>query len=258
MIKRRAVTLVFVSLLLAVGAAWVANTWLQSRVMPAVEANADNPVVVAAMEIPFGFKIDATRIKTVNMPPAAVPGGAFRSTQEVEGKIAKQTFVPGEVLIKERVAEHLGGSTLAAIVEPEMRAITVRVNDVVGVGGFVLPGNRVDVVASRRVGDRAEAKTVLQDLKVLAVDETASTDKNDPVIVRAVTLEMTPPQAEVLVKAQQEGTVQLTLRNPLDHSAMKVQAAVHTHAKAPVPGRTVSNTVTVIRGTDVKVTKAGL
>ena len=97
-----------------------------------------------------------------------------------------------------------------------MRAVSVRVNDVVGVAGFLLPGNHVDVVTAYRDGQETRSETVVQNVKVLAVDQTASTDKNEPVVVRAVTLEVTPADAEKLVLAEQRGAIQLALRNPLD------------------------------------------
>ena len=107
-----------------------------------------------------------------------------------------------------------------------MRAMTVRVDDVVGVAGFLLPGNRVDVVAARKLqgSDRAITETILFDINVLAVDQTSSQDKNEPVVVRAVTLEMTPQQAEVLVRAREEGRIQLTLRNPTDDAQPQLAA----------------------------------
>ena len=117
----------------------------------------------------------------------------------------------------ERFRAHSPGSTLAALVDENMRAVTVRVDDVVGVTGFLLPGNTVDVLTSRKRGqDRAIPETILRNIKVLAVDQTASAETNEPVIVRAVTLEMLPRQAEVLFQARTEGYIQLTLHNPLD------------------------------------------
>jgi pilus assembly protein CpaB len=109
----------------------------------------------------------------------------------------------------------------------------VRVNDVIGVAGFLLPSNRVDVVSTKRgSGNRnTVSKTIVENLKVLAVDQTVSSDKNDPVIVRAVTLEVTPKQAELIVKATEEGKVQLTLRNPMD-LAMREQAVAQPEAEA--------------------------
>ena len=141
-----------------------------------------------------------------------------------------------------------------------MRAVTVRVDDVVGVAGFLLPGNHVDVLATKldQRSRTARTETILKNLKVLAVDQTASTDSNDPVIVRAVTLQMLPEQSETLVKAKEEGTIQLTLRNPLEQIAVEVPkakpAAPQQRVAASAPRR--SSSITVIRGTRVDVTKA--
>jgi pilus assembly protein CpaB len=165
----------------------------------------------------------------------------------------------GDMVRQPRVAEHLGGSTLASLIDKSKRAVSVRVDDVVGVGGFLLPGNRVDVLATRRVGngEESQARTILEDLRVLAVDQTASTDKTQPVVVRAVTLEMAPEEAEKLVKAMSEGQLQLALRNPLDNSRKAVQPVavaqpVAAPVKAPARPRPAQPAgVTVIRGTDV-------
>ncbi|MNC40880.1 hypothetical protein D3C75_896210 [compost metagenome] len=169
-----------------------------------------------------------------------------------------------------RVAEHLGGSTLASLIAPDKRAISVRVDDVVGVGGFLLPGNRVDVLATKRSdgsSNDSESRTILQDLRVLAVDQTAGTDKTQPVVVRAVTLEMSAKEAEVLVKAQSEGKLQLALRNPLDAQKQSQAVAAVAPVQTPPPvvkpqPRPVANrsngvgSVTIIRGTEVEVAKA--
>jgi pilus assembly protein CpaB len=168
----------------------------------------------------------------------------------------------GEILISDRFVAHEAGSTLAALVSANMRALTVRVNDVIGVAGFLLPGNRVDVLSSRKTNDRrAVTETILRNIKVLAVDQSASTDQNEPVIVRAVTLEMTPEQTEILVRARTEGEIQLTLRNPLQEEELvaeaepePVKAEVVVPKRAPEP-RSRSTTVTVIRGTKVDETK---
>jgi pilus assembly protein CpaB len=255
MIKRKGMVLLLFSLAMGVGAAWVANKWLTMRVMPSAEAAVgQTPVVMAALKIPYGTKVEAQHLKVINMPQEAVPEGTYRAPSEVVGWVATQTVLPGEILIKERFAEHLGGSTLSALVGSSMRALTVRVDDVVGVAGFLLPGNYVDVVSSRRVQETAVAKTIVQNVKVLAVDQTSATDKNDPIIVRAVTLEVTPPQAEDIAKASQEGKIQLTLRNPNDQ---RVVEAAAPPAPAPLkiaaaPAR--PPVITIVRGTDVSTT----
>jgi pilus assembly protein CpaB len=265
MIKRRGLFLILISLVLALGAAWVARSWLQARLTAdAAPADASVPVVVAAMEIPFGTKIEPRHLRTITLPRSAPLGVHYEKPEDVVGLIATQKALAGEILLKERFADRATGSTLAAIVKPDMRAVTVRVDDVVGVGGFLLPGNHVDVVASRLNKDqRAEAATVLRDLNVLAVDQTASQDKDQPVVVRAVTLEVTPQQAEVLVKAREEGKIQLTLRNPLDEHVPKTDLVAKAEPSRPParrlhtePARPARSGITIIRGTNVHSSEA--
>lgn len=253
MIKRRVIPMFAIALLLGLGAAWMANGWIQARIQPA-EAGSSASVVVAALEIPFGTKIESSHIRMAEWPAGSVPEGALTELELVEGKIAKQAFFPGEILLEGRIAEHLGGSTLSAIIEPKKRAITVRVNDVIGVAGFLLPGNRIDVLATRKDGKRALTRTVLEDIKVLAVDQTASPEKDKPVVVRAVTLEMAPEEAEILVKSTQEGTLQLTLRNPLDKESVLAKKSEPKPVRRVARARSYGSDVTIIRGVDVKTT----
>jgi pilus assembly protein CpaB len=152
------------------------------------------------------------------------------------------------------------GSTLAAVVSKDKRAVTVRVDDVVGVAGFLLPGNHVDVVATSKDehGAAYVAETVLSNIKVLAVDQTASANSNEPVVVRAVTLEVTPAEAEILLKGKAAGSIQLALRNPLDEGDAR-----HAPASAPTPAKIAPRPIargpllaqeppmTIIRGTKV-------
>jgi pilus assembly protein CpaB len=258
--KRRGFLLIVISLVLAIGAAWVARNWIQGRLNSGAAVDQNEQVVVAAMEIPFGTKVEPRHLKTITLPRNAPVGDHYERTDQVVGLIALQKVIAGEILLKERFADRNAGSTLAAIVKPDMRAVTVRVDDVIGVAGFLMPGNHVDVVAARMVNQLAETRTVLRGLNVLAVDQTASQDKDQPVVVRAVTLEVSPKQAEVLVKAREEGRIQLTLRNPLDESStaddseMVAEAAPvkaptkHIHATQARPA---GNGVTIIRGTNV-------
>ena len=261
--KGRTFFMFFIALVLGVTAAWLANNWVEDRLRPGSET-AGSPVVVAALDIPFGTKIELAHVKVVDWPSGNTPKGAYSDPVLLEDRIAKQGFLPDDVILEERVVEHLGGSTLASIVEPNKRAVTVRVNDVIGVAGFLLPGNRVDILSTRQEGGkkRAITETILQDVKVLAVDQTASTDKDRPVVVRAVTLELSPSESELLVKATMEGTLQLTLRNPLDSElvAKKEEKPVEKPATKTVakpverviyrstPGN--KTNITVIRGTN--------
>jgi pilus assembly protein CpaB len=216
------------------------------------------------MDIPYGTKVEGRHLKYVEIPEGVAPTGFFTAAENVQGSVSKVAIARGEILIADRFASHEEGSTLAALVGENMRALTVRVNDVIGVAGFLLPGNRVDVLSSRKTTDRrAVTETILRNIKVLAVDQTASTEKNEPVIVRAVTLEMTPEQAEVVVKARTEGEIQLTLRNPLEKyvepepvvEPAPQPASKPVVAKARPRPRPTATTVTVIRGTKVDETK---
>jgi pilus assembly protein CpaB len=249
------------SLIMGVGAAWIANRWVSAQVA-AGEAMDGTHVVAAALEIPYGIKVEARHLKYVEIPEGVAPTGFFTKTEDVEGRVATVAISRGEILISDRFVAHEAGSTLAALVSANMRALTVRVNDVIGVAGFLLPGNRVDVLSSRKTNDRrAVTETILRNIKVLAVDQSASTDQNEPVIVRAVTLEMSPEETEILVRARTEGEIQLTLRNPLQEEELvaeaepePVKAEVVVPKRAPEP-RSRSTTVTVIRGTKVDETK---
>jgi pilus assembly protein CpaB len=184
------------------------------------------------------------------------------------GKIATFDILRGDIVRGARLSEHLGGSTLASLIDPDKRAISVRVDDVVGVGGFLLPGNRVDVLATKTTSagsNNAVSRTILENLRVLAVDQTAGTDKTQPVVVRAVTLEMSATEAEALVTAQTEGKLQLALRNPLNLEKKTVVVApppapVMAVATAAVPKPVVQRSpkaqasgITVIRGVESSV-----
>lgn len=254
MAKGKTVFILIIALMLAAGAAWMANQWIQLQVMP-VSANTDqapmSPVVVAARDIPLGYKITGAHVKVVTWPSDGAPADGFATIEEVEGKTPNQQIYAGEPILKQRVAELSKGSTLSSLIELSKRAITVRVNDIIGVAGFILPGNRVDVLATRGGKKGANTTTTLQNMKVLAVDQTTG-DKDKPVLVRAVTLEATPEEAEILVEARSEGSIQLALRNSLD-------VAMVEKPKAPAPKpvkvsrrKAAQHVVTVIRGVEQK------
>ncbi|WP_290653173.1 Flp pilus assembly protein CpaB [Aquisalimonas sp.] len=273
--KSGIVLMLGVSLMMALGATLLARSWMAERTAGDGDGSDETSVVVAAMEIPYGRTVQAAELRLMQLPPEAIPEGSFNHLEDVVGRVTSQTIYQGEVVLERRVAEHLGGSALAAVLEHGKRAMTVRVDDVVGVAGFLLPGNRVDVLSTQRRGGtrEVESETILTNIKVLAVDQTASPERDAPVIVRAVTLEVEPPQAERLVKATQEGKVQLTLRNPLDAGESANGEVAEPEPKpepepepqpaarpepvrarpAPPPRPRIVN-VTVIRGTDSSTT----
>lgn len=216
----RFITMLIVALALAGGAAWVANRWINSQTNLTSANSASNTVavVVASTKIPFGSRIEITQIKLVEWPKGSVPKEAFTELQPVVGKVTQRSFITNEVLLKPQIKEHLGGSTLSALITQGMRAMSVRVDDVAGVAGFILPGNTVDIIHAKgaKRSSVQRTSTLLRNIKVLAIDQTASTDQNKPAVVRALTLEVSPKQSETLVKAMKSGSLQFTLRNPLD------------------------------------------
>ncbi len=175
-------------------------------------------------------------------------------------------LLPSEILRAERLVRPGEGNLFASLITPEKRAVTIRVNDVVGVAGFLLPGNYVDVLASVELDGKNNVKTttVLENIRVLAVDQTARTADNKPVIVRAVTLEVTPQEAEKLMTETTRGTIQLALRNPEDVApnptpvAAAPQLAAVTPPPCPAPKVVRSGggqSVTLIKGVSVSQTR---
>ena len=235
--NRRFIIMFSIALLLAVLAAWVANFWIKGRSVP----DKTTSVLVAAVEIPYGVKLEEAQIKAIAWPTNLVPQGSFSTKEQVVGKVTKNNFYPDEPITEKRMSEHVGGSTLSGLISKDYRAISVRVDDVVGVAGFILPGNKVDILSTKKepTTNQAITKTLLQNIKVLAVDQEVSQEKDKPAIVRAVTLELKPDQAEIIVQAMQEGTIQLTLRNPEDPEFVVTQ--VEAAEPLPMEKRQVKN-----------------
>jgi len=267
MFRKRGLVLLMLSVVIAAAAAWVANNYLQSRLAAGGGKARTVTVLASAMRLPYGTKLEARHVKTLDFPEDLLPPGAIRDFKEVDGKIIKGEVLEGEILLKDRIAGSGSGSTFAALVAPNKRAVSVRVNDVIGVAGFLLPGNFVDVLGTRvetGMSRRAITETIIHMVKVLAVDQTAAADKNEPVVVRAVTLELDPKDAEVLVKWEEEGTIQLALRNPSD--TLVAEEPPPAPAPAPAPPPVVrrparapvdeGSNVTLIRGTKVENTRA--
>jgi pilus assembly protein CpaB len=248
--KLRWILTIAVSLVLAFVAVQVADKWIRERVGAVESANVKvSPAVAAAMDIPAGTEVDATHLKVVQVPDGAKPEGSFEDPKKLIGTVAKQTIYAGEVIIPRRMSETPGISSLAAIIPKGKRAITVAVNNVVGVSGFILPGSHVDIIAA----GGGQPRTILENIKVLAVGQILHREKNEPVNVTAMTLEVDPRQAEIIVKAK---NLRLTLRNPDDGllvAEKEPDAPRPESAQAP-PARASLYAIDVVRGTRVSTT----
>ena len=176
------------------------------------------PVVVAADDIQVGVKLEAHDVRVVTLPQSAVPPGAFSATSKVLGRGAVLPISKGEFILPSKLAALNAGAGLPSMIPPGMRAVSVRVNDVVSVAGFVQPGTRVDVLATGQGGgnDR-QTTTVLENVAVIAVGK--SLDRNasgEAQTAPVITLLVSPDDAQKLALVSQEGRIQLSLRNPLD------------------------------------------
>lgn len=265
---RKNLWLIAIALLFAALAATLATRWMKSRVAAADAGNKNlAAIVVTARDVPMGKRLEGADVRLVSTAKEGVPTDAYHRTEDVVGQVSRSPFYAGEMLIQRRLSQYSGGSALAAVVAPDMRAVTVRVDDVLGVGGFILPENRVDVIAAFQDASGTHAETILRDARVLAVDQRSNPESDGPLLVRAVTLEVTPSDAEKIAAARQSGTIQLTLRNPLS-KALPDAIADETVARAApavivtsAPVFRVSNgvsrsrpeppTVMLIRGTQV-------
>ena len=252
--KTRAYGMLGLALLLAVASVFLARSWIQDRMQP-VAAVQDKPqiettqVVVAASQLHFGNKIRREHLRVVDWPAAAVPEGSFKSIddilgkkeaakneageaaaggkaendKEIEARVVLRTIEVNEPILKGKITGFGGRASLSTLIAPGMRATTIRVNDITGVAGFVLPGDRVDILLTRdptasgenrrRAGKNLQTDVFLQNMKVLAIAQDANEDRNKPVVVKAVTLEVTPIQAQKLTLAQKLGSLSLALRH---------------------------------------------
>ena len=247
-------------------------------------------MVIAARPLGVGASIKATDIKMTKTPTSAFPKGAFSKPEEVLDRPVTGAILMDEPVLEGRLATRGSGVGLAPIIPVGMRAVSVRVNDVAGVAGFVLPGMRVDVLVTGRPPEMAGTVTTtcLQNILVLSAGTTIQADgKGQAIQAPTVTLLVDPSQAETLTLANNEGHIQLVLRNGSDQTIEKtpgrevaelygmhtqrpklvagpaktvrarVQPVVHMSAPPPPPLPPAPDQVIVIRGTQKSVEVIG-
>ena len=213
------------SVVIGLGATIVAAGWISQQ------ANvASTKVVVAAADIQLGSRLNSQMLKTVDWPAGSIPTGAMAKAESLEDRVVKTSILRGEPILEAKLAPVGTKGGLSAVIPEGKRAMTVRVNDVIGVAGFALPGNYVDIVVNTQIegggsgrGDRQISKIVLESILVLAVAQEANRDETKPRVVNAVTLELTPEQAEKLDLARSVGTLSLVLRNQIDKDGVETR-----------------------------------
>jgi pilus assembly protein CpaB len=204
-------------------AVFVAQSWLTSQTemrLKSLEAQkkpmATQTVVVASKPLRFGNELSSNSLKEIPWPEGAVPVGAFARIADVIGsgrRVVLTAIEANEAVLSSKITGPGQRATLSATLQDGMKAVTIRVNDVEGVAGFVLPGDRVDVALTRQM-DKGAATTdvVLQNTRVLAIDQTADERNDKPSVVKAVTLEVDTAAAQKIALAASVGTLSLMLR----------------------------------------------
>jgi pilus assembly protein CpaB len=212
--RSRGLMMLLIALLAGLGAVVMAARWMQGQ------NSGQGRIAVANAEIQLGSAITPEMVRMVDWPQSNQPPGVFTEVEKLHGRVVTGTVQRGEPVLEARLAPIGTKGGLSAIVPAGKRAMTVRVNDVVGVAGFALPGTFVDVMVNTQEEgsknndrDRTISKIVLDRILVLAVAQEADRDNTKPKVVNAVTLEVTPQQAEMLDLARSVGTLSLVLRN---------------------------------------------
>ncbi|MEX3959324.1 Flp pilus assembly protein CpaB [Trinickia sp. EG282A] len=220
----RALIMLAMAMVAGLAAVVFASKWLIHTSSSAV-----TPVAVAIDDVNLGQPLNTNLVRTVNWPTGSVPPGSFTDTKSLEGRVVRTSLARGEPVLESKLAPIGTKGGLSAVIDKGDRAITVRVNDVVGVAGFALPGNYVDVIVNTQApggnDQQSISKIVLERILVLAVAQQVSRDDTQPKVVNAVTLQVSPEQAEKLDLARSVGTLSLVLRNQIDGDKLKTAGA---------------------------------
>jgi pilus assembly protein CpaB len=208
----RAIVMILLSLVAGIAAVILAARWVGQQA-----AQNTSVVVVAARDLDLGAPLSSNMLEATPWPASAVPSGAFTEVKKLEGRVALSSIYKGEPIMEAKLAPEGTKGGLPSIIKGGKRAISVKVNEVVGVAGFALPGSFVDVMVNITDNkDKAVSKIVLKRILVLAVAQEANRDETKPKVVNAVTLEVSPDEAEKIDLARSIGSLSLVLRNPVD------------------------------------------
>lgn len=237
---------------------------MRSQVM----AEPSSQVVVAEADISSGTALNARLVKAVDWPQRIIPTAAASGLQQVEGRVTTVALAKGEPILMSKLAPEGTAAGLGGLLQEEMRAFTVRVDDVSGVSGFIHPGDRVDVLMALPTlehRDQLFSKIILQDIKVLTAGHIWEQNADSkPVSVNAMTLEVTPEQSEVLNLATTQGKIRLILRSRTNKTTRSTPGVVTSsliNGSGPViprdngPAPVVDRVVEVIKGTQRSTAK---
>lgn len=264
--QARALLILGLALLLGGITVVLVNRYLQQQVIERQEGQVVKTVsvVVAAADLKTGTRLERVMLKRVDWPAESVPEGVFSSVDKALGEkppIVLSEIKRGEAILKHRLSPYGARGGLPARIPEDMRAITIPVTEVRGVGGFVMPGDYVDVLHTTslgRVDKRPVTRLMLQNAQVLGIDQISSTDETEPRIVNAVTLLVSPFDGQRVALAIATGDISLLLRNEFDASLVQGSVASYDDLLTDEPDRKTVVTrrlrrpsVEVIRGLEI-------
>lgn len=209
----RAIIMLILSLVAGVAAVLLASRWMGEQA-----AGSQTQVLVATRDLELGQAITPGMLQVIAWPTGTLPNGSFSDAKKLEGRVVRSSIFKGEPILTPKLAPEGTKAGLDSVIKDGRRAITVKVNEVVGVAGFLAPGSYVDLLVNIK-DDRENplSQIVLERIMVLAVaQESNRGDETKPKVVNAVTLEVTPMEAEKIDLARNIGTLSLMLRNQVD------------------------------------------
>lgn len=229
--RRSSIIMLIAAVALGLVAVLFARTFLSSSADTGNPAAAVRtvPTVIASADISFGEKITPEKVKVVDWPAGNLPQGSFQRIEELTmgvGRTAMRPIVANEILTEKSLATGANRLSTAQLLNPQMRAVSVPVNEVSGVAGLIYPGDRVDVFMTRSPDEALPISELLvQGARVLAVGVDMNVGKDKPEVVKAATIEVTPLQAQKIALAQTVGQLSLALRHFSDESRVRLQTA---------------------------------
>jgi len=234
--RSRGIFMLIIAVIAGLAAVILAASWIQNQ------GGSKGSIAVANADIELGGRITPEMIRMAEWPEGSKPAGSITDASKLPGRVVLVGMQRGEPITEGRLAPIGTKGGLSAVVPEGKRAMTVRVNDVVGVAGFALPGTYVDVMVNtqdeggqRGDRDHSISKIVLERILVLAVAQEADRDSTKPKVVNAVTLELTPQDAEMLDLARSVGTLSLVLRNQTDPQSASVGSGATKSALLGLP-----------------------
>jgi pilus assembly protein CpaB len=294
MLSRQSLIALGVALVLGVLAVYLANVFLTNTEMRAAKATAGTTkVAVAAVQLDYGVSLSPEKVRFVDYPTSSLPAGTYRQISELlpagQKRVALRPIQVNEPILASKISGSGQTVSISALLPDGKRAAAVRINDVSGVAGFVQPNDSVDVLVTRSASDRDVTDVLLQDVRVIAIDQNAKKADGTADVARTATLEVEPLDAQKLALAQQVGSLSLVLRKPgaeqnnpvvetvsledlryslyggarspqplnasaqLPRSQVTIAAApprrIVRRAAAPARAKPVSNSVEIVRGT---------